>query len=119
MKNIFDRASIRSYQIGFMLCVIHLILSWWVIINICRSEPDAQWQLVWIFFLPFDLPFSLLVFFSAYLFPAWSFAYFPYPVSEFRSFILPSFIHGILGPIWYFLLPVCISSLKNRNNGDS
>jgi len=116
MKNFFVRASRKSYYIGSVLFFIHLIIAWWVIINIC-NEPDAQWQLVWIFFLPFDLPFSLLVFFSYDLFPSWNITCFPYPVSEFNNFILPSIVHGIIGPIWYFLLPVCMSSFKNRNKG--
>lgn len=116
MKNFFARGNTASYLLGLVLCLIHLVISWWVIIGLVRGEPDAQWQLVWIAFLPFDLPFSLLVFFSDLIFPDWSFERFPYPVSEFRSFILPAFVHGIIGPLWYFLLPVCISSLRRGRN---
>ncbi|PXF55875.1 MAG: hypothetical protein C4B58_14495 [Deltaproteobacteria bacterium] len=112
MREFFNRASNTSYQVGLVLCLIHLIIAWWVIIKLSRSEPDAQWQLVWIFFLPFDLPFSLLVFFSGSIFPDWSFKLLPYPMGEFRSFILPTFVHGIIGPLWYFFLPVCFSSLR-------
>lgn len=112
MKEFFARASGTSYQLGLVLCLIHIVIAWWFIIKLGRSEPDAQWQLIWIYFLPFDFPFSLLVFFSGSIFPDWSFKSFPYPVSEFRSFILPAFIHGIIGPLWYFLLPVGISSLR-------
>jgi len=112
MKNIFARASATSYRVGMVLGLIHLIIAWWIIISLGRSEPDAQWQLVWILFLPFDFPFSLLVLFSSLIFPDWSFDAFPYPVGEFRHFILPVFIHGIIGPIWYFLLPVCISGYR-------
>jgi hypothetical protein len=112
MKEFFVRASYTSYRLGIVLSLIHLVISWWVIINIGRAEPDAQWQLVWLFFLPFDLPFSLLIFFSGSIFPDWSLAFLPYPMSEFRGFILPAFIHGIICPIWYFLLPISISSLK-------
>lgn len=110
-KRFFDRASDTSYRIGLLLCLIHVVIAWWVIISLASSEPDAQWQLMWIFFLPFDLPFSLLVFFSSSIFPDWSFKMFPYPISEFRGFILPAFIYGIIGPLWYFFLPICLSSL--------
>ena len=116
MKKIFAGASTASYLLGLVLCLIHLVISWWVIIGLVRGEPDAQWQLVWIAFLPFDLPFSLLVFFSALIFPDWSFEGLPYPVSEFRSFILPAFVHGIIGPLWYLLLPAIISGLRRRGN---
>lgn len=114
MKNIFARASATSYRIGIVLGLIHLLIAWWVIIDLGRGEPDAQWQLVWILFLPFDFPFSLLVLFSGLIFPDWSFDALPYPVGEFRHFILPAFIHGIIGPAWYFFVPVCIDGLMTR-----
>jgi hypothetical protein len=113
MNEFFARASVANNRLGLTLCVIHFVISWWVIISVGKSEPDAQWQLVWILFLPFDLPFSLLVFFSGSIFPDWSFRSIPYPLSEFRGFILPAFIHGIIGPLWYYFLPVCISSLRS------
>jgi len=114
MREFISRASKKSYRIGIALCLIHLVISWWFIIGLAMYEPDAQWQLVWFLFLPFDLPFSLLVLFSGSIFPDWTFTTFPYPISEFHDFILPAFIHGILGPLWYFLLPVSISSLRRR-----
>ena len=114
MKEFFKRASKTSYALGLVLGLIHIVLSWWVIIDLGTSEPDAQWQLVWIFFLPFDLPFSLLVFLGGSILPDWSFQSLSYPVSEFRSFIFPAFVHGIIGPLWYFFLPVWISSLRRR-----
>src|SRR6266568_4339043 len=114
MKSLFSRASKASYQFGLVLGLIHLVIGWWVILRLIQNEPDAQWQLVWIFFLPFDLPFSLLVFYSSSIFSDWTFKSLPYPMSQFRSFILPVFVHGIIGPIWYFLLPVMISSLWGR-----
>ncbi len=112
MKEFFARASAGSYRLGLALGLIHLVLAWWVIISVGMSEPDAQWQLIWIFFLPFDFPFSRVVFFSPWIFPDWYFRSLPYPMGLFRGFILPAFVHGIIGPMWYYLLPVCISSLK-------
>lgn len=117
MKKYFSYASKLSYRLGVILCMVHLLISWWVIINIARSQPDAQWQLIWLFFLPFDFPFSLIVLFSGLIFSVGSIKGLPYPISEFNSFIVPTFIHGIVGPLWYFLLPVLIShyvSLKRE-----
>jgi len=112
MKSFINRASAVSYKVGLILSLLHLLISWWVIIRLASAEPDAQWQLIWFYFLPFDLPFSLLVYFSGSIFADWSFYMFPYPISEFRSFILPSIIHGIIGPLWYFFIPICFSRLR-------
>ena len=114
MKEFLGRASRTSYWIGAVLCLTHLVISWSVIINLALEEPDAQWQLIWLFFMPFDLPFSILDF-SGILLPNWSFDTLPYPISEFRGYILPSFVHGVIGPIWYFLLPIIISSIWKRH----
>jgi hypothetical protein len=115
MRAFFARAGVTSYLLGSVLCSAHLVISWQVIIGIASSEPDAQWQLIWIFFLPFDLPFSLLVMFCPAIFPDWTFGSLPYPLGDFRAFILPSIIHGVVGPLWYFFVPVAISSLLARH----
>ena len=112
MRGFLGRASSTSYVVGSVLGVLHLSISWWVIFGLVRGGADAQWQLVWFLFLPFDLPFSLLVFFSGSFVPDWSIASLPYPVSELRGFILPAIIHGLVGPLWYFLLPVAVSSVR-------
>ncbi|MGE0108910.1 MAG: hypothetical protein AB7S81_03990 [Bdellovibrionales bacterium] len=112
--NIFKEASHGSYKIGWVMAAVHLAISWCVILTLGRGEPDAQWQLVWILFLPIDFPFSLLVLFSGYLFPSWEFEFLKYPISSFHGFIFPSIIHGIIGPLWYFLIPVFISGTFNK-----
>jgi hypothetical protein len=109
-KGFFARASARSYKIGFFLCFFHLVVSWWVIISLGLSKPTAQWQLTWVLFLPFDFPISLLWFLGLKILPDSLFGSFPYPFGEFKAFIVPAFIHGILGPLWYFFLPVAVSS---------
>jgi len=116
MRDFFARASKRSLKIGIVLGLIHFIISWFVIIGLGRNEPDAQWQLIWILFLPLDLPFSLLVFFSGSIFPDLSIQSLPYPLGEIHDFLLPAFIHGIIGPLWYFLFPVTVSSLRRRKH---
>ena len=111
MKRIFAAASRGAYKLGFVGCLVHLVISWWIITYVVLSERDAQWQLVWIFLLPFDFPFSLLVLFAGYIFPAWNFTGLPSPFDNFHSFIVPLVVHGIVGPLWYFFLPVFIDGL--------
>jgi hypothetical protein len=93
---------------------MHLVVSWFVIIILASGEQDALWQLTWLFFLPFDLPFSLIVPLLMPLFRGWSITSLPYPIGEVNEFLLPAFIVGIVGPLWYFLLPVIISGLRKR-----
>ena len=88
---------------GFLLAGMHLIISWIVIINICRSEPDAQWQLIWVYFFPFDFPFSILSFFSgAFFSDDYVNIKLPCRVCGFTDFIVPAIVHGVIGPLWYF-----------------
>jgi hypothetical protein len=97
LKSFFSRASRTSYIIGFILCIVHLIISWAVIGDPFESPHDAQWQLIFIFFFPFDFPFSLFFLFG--IFPSW--------IDDHSRAIL---VHGIIGPIWYFILPIMLSS---------
>jgi hypothetical protein len=108
---VFSAASSVAYKVGLIGCVVHLVVSWWTIIYVLMSYRDAQWQLIWIFLLPFDFPFSLLVFFAGYIFPGWYFKGLPSPWDDFHSFVLPLIVHGILGPLWYFVLPVSVDGL--------
>jgi hypothetical protein len=108
IKQVFVAASAGAYKLGLAGCLIHLVLSWWIIISVLSSERDAQWQLIWIFLFPLDFPFSLLVFFAGYIFPDWTLRGLPSPWNDFHSFVLPVIVHGIIGPLWYFLLPVCV-----------
>lgn len=98
----------KTFWFGCILCILHLVVSWYVILNLAWQEPDAQWQLIWIFFIPFDFPFSLLSFFANWLFPAFYFDQLNYPIGDLTGFIIPAFLHGIIGPIWYFFLPLLV-----------
>ena len=114
MKGIFAAASRGAYKIGAVAAIIHLVVSWWIIISVLMSNRDAQWQLIWIFLLPFDLPFSLLVFFAGYIFPDWDFRKLPSPWNDFDSFIVPTIVYGIIGPLQYFLLPILVDGFLTR-----
>jgi hypothetical protein len=114
MKEIFAAASRGAYKLGAVAGITHLVMSWWTIIFVLMSHRDAQWQFICIFLLPFDLPFSLLVVFSGYIFPEWNFRKLPSPWADFHSFILPMIVHGIIGPLQYFLLPLLIDGFMTR-----
>ena len=53
MKGIFAAASAGAYELGAVAAIVHLVISWWLIVSVLMSHHDAQWQLI--FLLPFDL----------------------------------------------------------------
>ena len=114
MKRVFATASRGAYKLGAAAAIVHLVVSWWIIGSVLTSPRDAQWQLIWVFLLPFDVPFSLLVLFAGYIFPEWDFRKLPSPWNDFDSFVLPTIVHGIIGPLQYFLLPVLIDGFMTR-----
>ena len=116
MKRIFLAAGPVAYKIGVVAGGIHLVISWWTIIYILTSDRDAQWQLIWIFFLPFDFPFSLLVLFAGYVFPGVYFSGLSSPWDDFHSFVLPLVVHGVVGPLWYFFVPVFIDGIMTTRS---
>src|ERR1051325_4932870 len=98
-------------RMGAILGLVHLVVSWWILIYVGTSERDAQWQLIWIFLLPFDFPFSLLVLFSGSTFPEFSFNHLPSPLNDFHGFIIPTIIYGFVGPLWYLFLPILVDGV--------
>jgi hypothetical protein len=107
MKGFFAAASAGAYKLA---AIVHLVISWWIIISVLMSHHDAQWQLIWIFLLPF----SLLVPFAGYISPEWDFRKLPSPWNDFDSFIVPPIVYGIIGPLQYFLLPVLVDGFMTR-----
>lgn len=95
---------------GILLGVLHLVAVSTVALNLLLSEVDAQWQLVWVVFLLLDFPISLLVVFQGSIFPEFAFHALPYPASDFRGFWLPIVVHGVLGSLWWGLLPLAINA---------
>ena len=55
MNGIFAAASAGAYELGAVAAIVHLVISWWLIVSVLMSHHDAQWQLIWIFLLLFDL----------------------------------------------------------------
>lgn len=113
MYRFFPQATRHSLMLAWFLLLVHALVSWSIIFRLATTEPDAQWQLIWVFFLPIDFPFSLLVYYSSAFIPDGLIAGLRYPISDIRGFIWPSIIHGILGPIWYFFIPLVISNFIN------
>lgn len=109
----FGYASTRSKIFGAYLSGLHLLISFSVIISLATHEPDSQWQLIWIIFFPFDFPFSLVTILAPMIISDFSIYGLRYPLGEVASFIVPAFIHGIIGPIWYYFIPVLISHYYN------
>jgi hypothetical protein len=113
---VFSHATRRSALVGAVLSSVHLAISWWVIIWVARSGPDAQWQLIWVYFWFVDFPVTLLWFLGCMLLPNWHFATLGEPIGSFRGFLLPAFVFGIAAPAWYFALPLLISG-RRRGGG--
>lgn len=119
-------ASKFSIKLGLALSSLHLLVVLLVAISLLSTEIDSQWQLVWVPFYILDLPVSLLVIFSRELFPFMSSPWSNYPASEFHDFIAPIVVFGVLGSLWWFLIPVLSSNACNvvlgkwrRKLGDS
>jgi len=102
------------FRVGLILAALHLLFSVFAIATIAATGHDAQWQFGWLVFLPIDFPISLITLFGGYFCPDVHVGFLPYPVSSLRHFVLPSFIHGILGPIWYFFIPAVAVSLFQK-----
>src|SRR5580658_4440331 len=110
MKSLFPGASQRSRRWGYALCVIHTLASWWVVISVATAPPDAQWQLIWVFFWPFDFPCAVVWLALGYFLPGWHFSALADPIGDFRYFIMPAVLFGIVAPLLYLIAPQMISS---------
>lgn len=106
----------NSYRIGLMLAAIHLCISWWVIFDLASSDVDAGWQFIWLYFWLPDFPVTLLWMLGCILFPDWNFPALGPLYGDFRGFLLPAFVFGIVAPAWYFFLPSLIVSLRTGSH---
>jgi hypothetical protein len=78
----------RVWKFAAILASIRLLL--FLAVFSLQSE-DAHWQLVYVPFLVIDFPLSLI------------YSWFPVPWAE-----------AILGPIWWFILPLVLGSVFVR-----
>lgn len=108
-----------SFKIGLMLGILHLLFSIYIAHYAIVWSSNAQWQFAWILPFALDIPVSLLYILIFFLpFHNIHFAFLPYPISDLRGFLLPLFLHGIIGTAWYFYLPTLVSKLFSKR-GDS
>ena len=94
-------------KIGVGLAAVHLV-GFILFTLYLHSSSEGQAPLLWALWLPLDFPVSLIVIKGFDLIP---------PDSQLGSFLtkwLPYFVHGLLGTIWWFFIPVLISSIFNR-----
>lgn len=106
----FRFASSLSIKVGTALALSHFFIVLAIVWSLLVSELDAQWQLTWVPLLLLDFPVSLIVVFSTDIFAGMSSPWTSYPASELHGFVLPALVHGILGSLWWFILPVAVSS---------
>lgn len=86
-----------AHLVAFILFTLYLHLS-----------TEGQARLLWTLWLPLDFPVSLFVIKGFDLIS---------PDSQLGSFVrmwLPYFVHGVLGAIWWYFIPVLIGSALNN-----
>ena len=94
-------------KIGFGFAAAHL-LAFILFVLYLHLANDGQARLLWAFWLPLDFPVSLLVIKGFDLIS---------PDSQLGSFFrvwLPYFVHGVIGTVWWFFMPVVIGSIFNK-----
>ena len=95
-------------RIGLLFATVHLIIFIIFVYFIHVISTEGQSRLLWTIWLPFDFPISLLVSFGFDLIP---------PDNGTGSTIrywLPYFVHGGLGTIWWYFIPVILRSFFLR-----
>ncbi|RLA04094.1 MAG: hypothetical protein DRQ45_01575 [Gammaproteobacteria bacterium] len=97
-----------SRFIGLFLAAIHLMLFTLFSIKMYYGSQDAMSGMLWGLWEAVDFPVSLLAHYGFISVPIqWSFL-------TFVRFIYPYFVYGVLGTIWWFLIPVMIGGLFNK-----
>jgi hypothetical protein len=113
------RSSLKSssgiaISVGAVFFALHLYWSWLIIVDLYDSKLDAQWQLAWVAPFFVDFPISLLSLISLIFIPSVDLPFLPYPASSLNAFLLPAFVHGVLGPLYWFSIPIWVSAWRAR-----
>ena len=99
-------------KVGLVFAVLHLIAFFLFVIYLNLST-DGQSRLLWTLWLTPDFPVSLFMMVG---FDVIS------PDSQIGGFIrtwLPYLVHGVLGTIWWFFVPILIGSIFTKILGKS
>jgi hypothetical protein len=97
-----------SKVIGLLLAVIHLVL--FVLFSVVMNfgSQDAMAGMLWGLWKTVDFPVSLLAFYGFMPVPIeWS-------LPLFVKFIFPYLVHGVLGTIWWFFIPIFIGGILHK-----
>jgi hypothetical protein len=96
-----------SRKIGAGLATVHLVA--FVSFVVClHLSTEGQARLLWALWLPLDFPLSIFLVVGFDLIP---------PDSHFgrlATTLLPYFLHGVLGTIWWFYIPAVVSGIFNK-----
>jgi len=87
-----------SKKIGTLLAVTHIFMFLSFVIYLEFFTSDGQSRLLWTIWLPLDFPVSLAVPLILDLVPK------DYGCGQFVRTYSPHFVHGVVGPIWWYLL---------------
>ena len=94
-------------KIGVVFAAVHIIVFVFFVGYLFTSS-EGQDRLLWALWLPLDFPVSLFV--------TIGFDHIS-PSSQYGGLVrtwLPYIVHGLLGPIWWFFIPVILANIFNR-----
>jgi len=97
-----------SRFIGLFFAVIHLMLFTMFSIKMNYGSQDAMSGMLWELWKTVDYPISLLAFYGFISAPI------EWDISILVKYIYPYFVHGVLGTIWWFFIPVVIGGIFNK-----
>lgn len=104
-----------ALAIGFVLAVVHLIAVVSIVVTIVKGiEPD--WPMLWLLLFWLDLPFSLVLLAIAKVrhrakSRPLSLPWLRAPLNDLDNFVLPFFVLGVGGTLWWFLLPQLVGQV--------
>lgn len=101
-----------SHYIGLLFAAVHFLLFLIFSILMNFGSQDAMSGMLWGIWKTADFPVSLLAIYGFTPSPA------VWDLLNFIKFIFPYFIHGVLGTIWWYLLPriLALVFFKDRAN---
>ena len=94
-------------KLGVVFAAVHIIV-FVLFVAYLFTSGEGQDRLLWALWLPLDFPVSLFV--------TMGFDHIS-PSSQFGVLVrtwLPYIVHGLLGPIWWFFIPMILANIFNR-----
>ena len=94
-------------KVGVVFAAVHIIV-FVLFVAYMFTSSEGQARLLWALWLPLDFPVSLFV--------TMGFDHLS-PSSQYGGLArtwLPYFVHGLLGPIWWFFIPIILANIFNK-----